>query len=277
MTLDQAHRVETQWGPASIEEEDLAVLSDFTGYEQDECIARLTQYRTADMANAWRQHDPRSAAEIHSFYANTDLYLWELLAWNASPAYAPYLAKLARLADVFPPETHPRAVDYGCGIGTAALSLAALGYRVTVADIPGKTFDFAKARLARRGIAIEALDVIDRAPVARASYDVLVSFDVLEHVEDPAKVARDFVAGLRLGGGAAVVASFGGEGTHPHHLAAGVERFRGHRWYAYFETVGMRSLGDGIYRKVGTAQRLLLVARYKFWRATGLHVQRLER
>jgi SAM-dependent methyltransferase len=254
------------------------LLSEFTGLGEDECLARLRETEPASMANAWRRASPRTPSEIRGFYSRAHEYVWELLAWNASQAYEPYLSRLARLKEVLPPEQHRRVLDYGSGVGTAALHLLQFGYDVTIADVPGPTLDFARERLKRDGLAFDVLQIEEDVPdLASARWDIVTSFDVLEHVVDPVAVSKALVRALAPAGGAAVVASFGDDHEHPHHLAAGVARFAGHRWPLFFQTLGMKHVGSDIYMKVGVTGTFIRRMRYALWRATGLYVERLER
>ncbi len=279
--MTQAERLldyESAWGCAAISADDLGLLSEFTGLSRDECLHRLRTYHPYVIASSWRDANPQTPREIRSFYSDTTDYIWELLAWNGSDVYRPYLRRLHRLAEICPPQTHPRALDYGCGVGAAALTLAELGYRITIADVPGRTLDFCRARLTRLGVPFETLEIRGDIPaVAPNSFEALISFDVLEHVFDPPSVARALVEALTIGGGAAVVASFGGEEEHPQHLRNGVDRFRDHRWNLYFQTLGMRHLGDDLFVKVDGLQAFVRRARYRLWRMTGIYLQRLER
>src|SRR5215213_6425700 len=131
--------ISAEWGPAEVDEEDLGALSDLTGLSRGESLARLGAYRTDELAEAWRTRNPTTPEEIHSFYRETDCYLWELLAWNGSSLYRSYLGRIDHLARVWPPPRSPDALDYGCGVGTAAIRLAEHGYAVTIADVPGRT------------------------------------------------------------------------------------------------------------------------------------------
>lgn len=267
------------WGRTLVEQDDLELLSEFTGLSVDGCVARLRSYRVEEMAAAWRKRNPTTPEEIRRFYAETDLYLWELLTWNGSEEYAPYLRRIGSLADAWPPSQFPRALDYGCGVGTTALRLSELGYQVTVADVPGRTFDFAKARLRRHGINFEAVDLTtDEPPLPSEGWDVITCFDVIEHVPDPAAIARLLVKALRRGGGAAIVASFDTEeALWPHHLAAGTVRFGSHRWRLFLQGLGMRQRGDHVYRKADRIAAALLKARYAAWKTTGFYVEYLPR
>ena len=281
MTLAESrHQVpyESAWGRAAISPDDLDLLAEFTGLSAEECLDQLRTYRPEVIAKGWRDANPQTGREIRRFYSDISDYVWELLAWNSSDAYWPYLQRVDRLVEICPPQTHPRALDFGCGVGTAALRLAELGYRIAIADVPGRTLDFCQARLTRRGVSFETIEITDDIPTfARNSWDAIVSFDVLEHLVNPSAVARVLVNALELGGGAAVVASFGRDDEHPQHLHDGVQKFGGYRWSLYFQTLDMRHLGNDVYVKVNGLQLLLRRVRYRLWRMTGLYVQRLER
>jgi SAM-dependent methyltransferase len=267
------------WGPARISAVDLALLSELTGLSPERCLVRLRDYDPAEMAAAWLDRNPSSTEEILAFYSETELYLWELLVWNGSSAYEPYLRTLARLAEMWPPERFPRALDYGSGVGTAALALAEAGYRVTIADVPGRTLQFAKARLARRDVAFDVLEVVEEVPpVPVERWDVLVCFDVLEHVSDPGRLGRALVGALAPGGGIGITAAFDSpEAEWPHHVGATSRRFRGHRWWLYFQGLGTAKVDENLYRKLGPWPTLVRRLQYSLWRATGLRVEGLPR
>lgn len=266
------------WGPASLSSSDLALLSGFTQLSEDECLSRLRASEPATMALAWELAAPTTSTEIRSFYVETDDYIWELMAWNSSRAYDGYLARVAWLTELFPPRSHPRALDYGSGVGTVALRLAQLGYEVTLADVPGSTFKFARERLRSRGYRFDVLEIQDDAPsLPMEAWDIVVSFDVLEHVVAPRDVTRAVVGALAPGGGAALVASFGGADSYPLHLKSGVEQFADHRWPLYLQSLGMKHVGSDVYLKTNRLGAVLRRLRYGIWRATGLYVEHLGR
>jgi 2-polyprenyl-3-methyl-5-hydroxy-6-metoxy-1,4-benzoquinol methylase len=270
--------VSAETGPSSVDRRDLQLLAEVSGLTPEACLERLREYRFRELADEWRERSPQSVEDIDRFYTETDLYLWELLAWNGGASYGPYLRRLEELARTFPPERHPRALDYGCGVGTAALKLAELGYAVTIADVPGRTLAFARERFRRRGVEADVLELARDTRLPRGEWDVLVCFDVLEHVADPAAVAKALVDGLSVGGGAAIVAAFDTQGDEwPHHLPAGATRFGGYHWELYLESLGMRRAGDRLYRRTGRAGAVGRRLRYLLWRGTGIYVSRVPR
>jgi SAM-dependent methyltransferase len=266
------------WGPAQVSQGDLKVLSEFCGFSAQQCIERLSAYRPQTLADEWRAKDPSTPEEIRDFYSETDCYLWELLSWNGSAYYRPYLGRLDHLATVWPPSKSPLALDFGCGVGTAAIRLAELGYSVTVADVPGRTLEFTRRRLTARGVQFDELALRDDLPrLEREHWDVGICFDVLEHVVDPASTARELVGAVKTGGGLAIVASFNVAGDDfPHHLAAGRAKFGGIRWEAFMGGLALQSLGSQVYRKVGGAGRLARRLNYGLARAFGFRIQRVR-
>jgi glycosyltransferase involved in cell wall biosynthesis len=239
------------FGPASIEELDLELLAEATGMTPQACLDRLSSWSADELAEEWRRADPATPAEMRDFYARTEGYLWDLFVWHGSAAYGSYRRRIGALARQWPPETNPRALDYGAGIGTAALELAALGYQVRIADIPGRTLDLAQARFTRRGLPIEVKRITAQRPrLTRDSSDVAVCFDVLEHVSDPAAVARSLVRAVRPGGGLAIVTAFDLQGErYPQHLPNHAARFGGERWEQFLAGLGVEQVGDGVYRR----------------------------
>jgi SAM-dependent methyltransferase len=266
------------WGPAEVSHLDLDVLSDFTGLSHEQCVARLSAYRPQELAGAWLARNPTTPEEIREFYVETDCYLWELLGWNGSAAYRPYLQRLEQLATIWPPSEWPTALDYGSGVGTAAIRLAEIGYGVTLADVPGRTLALARRRLSARGIEFGELAIDDdQSTLPRERWDVVVCFDVIEHLVDPASTARELVRGVKKGGGLAIVASFNAPGEDfPQHLAAGRERFGGIRWEVFLGGLGLQNLGSQVYRKIGGAGRLARRLNYQLARAVGFRIQRVR-
>ena len=91
-----------------------------------------------------------------------------------------------------------RVLDVACGAGLIALPLAEDGYRVDGVDLSEGSLEVARQRAPanatfRVGDAT-SLDAPD------ASYDAVLLFDMLEHVEDPARVMAEAGRVVRPGG-----------------------------------------------------------------------------
>ena len=229
-----------------VDRETLLDLSAFFGIEPRLCQERLDRYSMAEMAEEWRKANPKTAEEMRRFYQETELYIWELSKWHASASYSEYKTRVARAVELFPPTTHPRVLDFGAGIATASLEFARAGYQVTVADVPGKTQSFARHRFNRRGLNCSVVEVTKDIPDLQQEYDIVLSFDVLEHVPDAERILKALVSALRVGGAALIVASFDDGGDHPQHLSSNRERFSRVPWDWALAGYGLRFNSSGI-------------------------------
>ena len=99
----------------------------------------------------------------------------------------------------FTPLLGKTALDVGCGAGLLAEPLARLGAAVTGIDAAAENIAVAEAHATRSGLMIDyrsgGIDV-----VAGATYDVVTSLEVIEHVVDPAGFIRGLAAALAPGG-----------------------------------------------------------------------------
>ena len=161
-----------RFDPKYLTDEDLDDLVSFTGLNRDACLDRVQSYSMAELAKAWREAEPRSPEEMLAFYRSTDLYVWEQMQWHSSPDRDTYWHALQQLVSRFPPDAgYRRVFEFGAGIGTDALYLASEGYEVTLVDVEGPAFRFAKHRFDRRGIAARFVESNSPLPAPDATYD----------------------------------------------------------------------------------------------------------
>jgi SAM-dependent methyltransferase len=118
-----------------------------------------------------------------------------------------------------------RVLDAGCGAGYGSAELAAQANSVTGADVAAEAVDFARAHYALPNLAFEQASC-DRLPHADGCFDLVVAFEVIEHLE----TWREFLLEARRvlsPGGQLVVStpnklyyteSRGAEGANPFHV-----------------------------------------------------------
>lgn len=111
----------------------------------------------------------------------------------------------------------------GDGAGNDSLYLAHNAFKIDYYDVPGsKTFDFAIKRFdayALPGHSVRPIN--DYGSCFAKEYDVVISFEVLEHLPQPLQTIRDIQALLKTGGIALVTEDFGDITNRlPTHLKA---------------------------------------------------------
>jgi SAM-dependent methyltransferase len=90
-------------------------------------------------------------------------------------------------------------MDFGSGVGSGALLFARHGFHVTLSDISSTMLEFARARLAARGIVARFIDLKEQR-LPPAQYEFITAMDVWEHLVDPVGTARDMAGALKPGG-----------------------------------------------------------------------------
>jgi 2-polyprenyl-3-methyl-5-hydroxy-6-metoxy-1,4-benzoquinol methylase len=279
MELDRLERTAAaRFDPVFLSDDDLDDLTSFTGMSSEGCRERIHSYTIAELAEAWRRADPRTAQEVLEFYRSADEYIWELMQWHASRERRVYREALLFVAEhFFPAAGWRRVFDFGCGVGTDALFLAAQGYEVTLTDIDSPAFRFARHRFQRRGLAATFRESRSGHPEPDGTYDIVVCFDVFEHLTDPFAAARVLTSHLRPGGLMLQRGTFEKNDQHPCHLTEGVRRFSGMRWGIHLSKLGLKPRAGLVYVKTTGLERLLLRLRFAIWRATGLWFSRVPR
>ena len=90
-------------------------------------------------------------------------------------------------------------LDIACGVGYGSELLATEARSVHAGDISAETVDYARIRYGSSGVRFDVLDAV-RLALPDTSFDVVVSFETIEHLEHPELALAEFARVLRPGG-----------------------------------------------------------------------------
>ena len=91
-------------------------------------------------------------------------------------------------------------LDYGCGSGYGCAEITAGAARVLGVDVSGEAVERARAEFGGPGLEFAPIEAERPLPFADASFDTVLSFQVIEHVRDPALYLDEARRVLRPGG-----------------------------------------------------------------------------
>ncbi len=141
---------------------------------------------------------------LNEFYETTDAFLYELVVWNRNKIklqMRDWIGKyLSREGSFF------KILCLGDGLGIDTLYLAQAGHQLTYYDVPGYTETFARLLFENSVFPIRILNNTEAIP--KATYDVVLCLDVLEHLPNPPSLITDIASYLRPGGRAIIHAPF---------------------------------------------------------------------
>ena len=190
-------------------------LSEFLGLGEDDVRQRL-ESGTVNFTDEWQARVPDASDEraVTRFYNDSKTEVFDLANWHATD---PIHTRAVICADIASQRPGRRYLDFGSGIGSDALVFAAAGFEITLADVAEPLLAFAKWRCERRGIRVRTIDLKQRQP-ERHAFDVVVCFDVLEHVHRPLRTLDVISRSLSPGGLLFMHAPFGEDAERPMHV-----------------------------------------------------------
>jgi 2-polyprenyl-3-methyl-5-hydroxy-6-metoxy-1,4-benzoquinol methylase len=227
-------------------------LAEFFGISVEEVRERMEHARD-ERNRIWMETAPKSDSERERLYSSLGhLDVFKYAAWHRTDREK---QKMHNEAVAVALSADARVLDCGGGIGDTALLFAMNGLFVTYVDLPGICYDFARFRWLE-------FDCVDRITVVSPSemrnleaggYGVVMSIDVLEHLDNPVRHAFSYRDVLQPGGHLFITTHFRHSRVNPDHLPEnnayyrifGGERkttrrsilgnlgFRRRRWYHY--------------------------------------------
>lgn len=174
------------------------VLDDLSSYfklDAEQCIYQATHSFELS-AGEWLAKPERSREEdITDFYLHTRSWLFGLLwyAYLQAEGFAYPVSVI--IAQDLRGRKPGALLDFGSGTGVTAQLFAALGYRVSLADISTPLLDFARYRLERRGTPARYVD-LNHDLLEQDAYTVVTAIQTLGHVPNLARTAGELHAAL---------------------------------------------------------------------------------
>lgn len=180
-------------------------------------VRRDCQSSLADSKLEWESAPRKTPEQIHEFYRHTRSYIFEHVWWHATDSEAN--AANVAILDYFRQSGANNYLDFGSGVGANAILFARLGFNVTLADISPTMLEFARWRLARRGLSARFID-LNHESLPDRSFDLITAVDVLEHVVDPGATLRQIARSLTTGGRLVFNYRAGFDPQRPMHILA---------------------------------------------------------
>lgn len=112
---------------------------------------------------------------------------WESSMARQAEALGPILKRECNSVDSI------RVLDCACGIGTQALGLAKIGFRVTASDLSPRAVARLRTEISQRGLDLPSFtaSILDLTSVPEANFDAIICMDnALPHLESSDQLVR---------------------------------------------------------------------------------------
>ncbi len=153
-------------------------LSEFTGLSLEQIYDKC--YMPTDLVAKQYKHDIiESGEDPKKFYKENKDYIFDLIDWHMTQRIIFDMDLIKEIKNKYP--NTKKILDFGSGCGQNAIMLADAGYDVCMTDYDGYTSRFAMFRTKKRGLNIKFYDI--EKPIDD-KFDIVLVFDVLEHVPD---------------------------------------------------------------------------------------------
>jgi 2-polyprenyl-3-methyl-5-hydroxy-6-metoxy-1,4-benzoquinol methylase len=167
----------------------------FPNLDRPELEARCAE-ATSRLKADWPEDPSRQA--IEQFYDRNEGHIFDLMWWHTLRDDMSPLAYVNAL-DLARTREGRGYLDFGSGVGSGAILFARHGFAVSLADISSSLLDFARSRLARRGIPASFID-LKGSILPDNAFDMITAMDVFEHLTDPVAAVDRLAAALKPGG-----------------------------------------------------------------------------
>ncbi len=166
-------------------------------------------------------------------YTDGDGFIFDSLVFWSKPSRRLWIQHALDRIQIYAERTsipleNLKILMHGDGPGNDSLFLANNGLHIDYYDVPdSKTFNFALKRFQNSGCWERRIHPIyDYQECLHGQYDVVLSFEVLEHLPDPVAAIQDIHSALKIGGIAIITEDFGDLASYlPTHLRSSAKYF----------------------------------------------------
>ncbi len=131
--------------------------------------------------------------------------------------------RLNMIAETAGPLAGMRLLDLGAGMGGFAVAAALRGARVVASEYNPAYCKIVRLRAARHSLSLPVFNAAGEAlPFANASFDTVVAWDVIEHVQSPVAMLAEIARVLRPGGHCLITAINRRAWIDPHYHLRGI-------------------------------------------------------
>jgi len=168
--------------------------------------------------------DFTDSEQVLEYYKNNNFEIYDHLEWHFK-GRRNYDKKLVEGIKQQFPDRGTEILDFGSGAGQVSYMLAKEKYIVSACDYNKKSLDFISHRFTKRRQKIKVIPM----PIHKDfknKYDIILCFDVLEHIpDDKFDETIDLIKSLlKPGGKIMATVSFGAEDIHPGHFKGSEEK-----------------------------------------------------
>jgi len=154
--------------------------------------------------------------KMAQLYREGDGFIFETMLFWAKPDRRCWTEEALERIEQYAQKAHKQNSDisiliFGDGTGNDSLLLANHGFKIDYFDVPGsKTFDFAMKRFDAYGFLDKSIrPLYEYKACLNQEYDIVISFEVLEHLPQPLATMKDVAETLKMGGVALITEDFG--------------------------------------------------------------------
>jgi len=210
---------------AELETKWIGYLAEFDKISYKEALDRL-EFAHDLYKKEWNRDNPKTPQEIKEWYSKSKFMKYDLLAWHLA-GRRQFDLNLVKTIEENLPNKEIEILDFGCGIGMNAYELLKKGYiHITCADVLGETFDFCQFVLKKEKLKSVRFLPVPIHPEFKNKFDLIISFDVLEHVPDEEfeETINKLIELKKENGTFFITTSFGLQEAHPMHFNLSEEK-----------------------------------------------------